>query len=67
MASAHVHLMLPDEKTARHYADLYAVLRRQATPIPTNDLWIAALARQYRLSLLTFDAHFANVPGLVLL
>ena len=45
MASAHVHLMRPDEKTARHYADLYAVLRRQATPIPINDLWIAALAR----------------------
>ena len=65
MASAHVHLMRPDEKTARHYADLYALLRRQGTPVPANDLWIAALARQYRLPLLTFDAHFRNVPGLV--
>ena len=65
MAPAHVHLMRPDEKTARHYADLYALLRRQGTPVPANDLWIAALARQHRLPLLTFDAHFRNVPGLV--
>lgn len=64
MASARVHLMRPDQKTARHYADLFAVLRRQGTPIPTNDLWIAALAHQYRLPLLTFDAHFAKVPGI---
>ena len=66
MASAQVHLMRPDEKTARHYADLYAVLRRQGTPVPANDLWIAALARQHRLPLLTFDAHVRSVPGLVL-
>ena len=66
MASAHVQLMRPDEKTARHYADLYALLCRQGTPVPANDLWIAALARQYRLPLLTFDAHFHSVPGLVL-
>ena len=67
MASAQVHLMRPDEKTARHHADLYAVLRRQGTPVPANGLWIAALARQHRLPLLTFDAHFAEVPGLVLM
>ncbi len=67
MASAHVNLMRPDEKTARQYADLYVLLRGQGTPIPTNDLWIAALARQHRLPLLTFDAHFRNVSGLILL
>lgn len=66
MASARVHLMRPDEKTVRYYADLYAVLRRQGTPSSANDLWIAALARQHRLPLLTFDAHFRSVPGLVL-
>ena len=66
MGSAHVHLMRADEKTARHYADVYAVLRRQGTPIPANDLWIAALARQHRLPLLTFDTHFAKVPGIAL-
>jgi len=64
MASPRVHLMKPDEKTAQHYADLFRDLRAQGTPIPTNDLWIAALARQHRLPLLSFDAHFRDVPGL---
>jgi len=42
-------------------------LRKIGAPIPTNDLWIAALARQHRLPLFSLDAHFAAVPGLVLL
>ena len=66
MTSPRVHLLKPDEKTAYHYADAFAALRGKGTPIPTNDLWIAALARQHRLPLLTFDTHFAAVPGLVL-
>lgn len=66
MASSRVHLLKPDEKTARQYADVFIALRRRGTPIPTNDLWIAALARQHRLPLLTFDAHFAAVPGIAL-
>jgi len=64
LASPRVQVLKPDEKTARHYADIYAALRARGTPIPTNDLWIAALARQHRLALLTFDAHFETVPGL---
>lgn len=64
--SPRVHLLKPDEKTAHHYADLYAALRRNGAPIPTNDLWIAALAHQHRLPLFSFDAHFAAVPGLTL-
>lgn len=66
MASPRVHMLKPDEKTAQHYADVYAALRAQGTPIPTNDLWIAALARQHRMPLLTFDVHFSAVPGLAL-
>ena len=65
MASPRVHLLMPDEKTANHYAHVFAALRGKGTPIPTNDLWIAALARQHRLPLLTYDTHFAAVPGLV--
>ncbi len=65
MASPRVHLLKPDEKTAHQYAEIFVALRAQGTPIPTNDLWIAALARQHRLPLLTFDTHFAAVPGLV--
>ena len=44
-----------------------AALRAAGRPIPTNDLWIAALARQHRLPLLTFDLHFAAVPRLSVL
>jgi len=66
MASHRVSLMRPDERTARMYADVYADLRRAGRPIPTNDLWIAALARQHRMPLLTFDAHFRQVPGVSL-
>jgi predicted nucleic acid-binding protein len=39
-------------------------LRLAATPIPENDLWIAALARQHSLRLASRDAHFDKVPGL---
>ena len=66
MASPRVHLLKPDQKTAQHYADAYAALRAQGTPIPTNDLWIAALARQHRMPRLRFDARFSLVPGLAL-
>lgn len=64
LASPRVSVLLPDERTARHYAELFATLRAAGTPIPSNDLWIAALARQHRLSLLTFDTHFDALPGL---
>lgn len=66
MASPRVHLLTPDAKTADHYANVYAALRKQGTPIPANDLWIAALARQHRLPLLSCDDHFSVVPGLTL-
>jgi len=59
-----VALLLPDEGTAEHYGDLKAELARLGKPIPDNDLWIAAMARQYDLPLATRDAHFAQVPRL---
>jgi len=37
-------------------------LERQGTPIPANDLWIAASAAQHGLVLMTLDSHFKNVP-----
>ena len=61
-----VSVLFPDEQTTHHYATVYRQLRQQGTPIPTNDMWIAALSLQHRLPLLTFDAHFRNVPGLAL-
>jgi tRNA(fMet)-specific endonuclease VapC len=67
MSSPRVSVLQPDERTVRHYADIFAGLRSAGTPIPTNDLWIAALVRQHRVSLLTFDNHFEAVPGLAVI
>lgn len=53
-----------DAGTAERYAELKAELRRQGHPIPENDLWIAALALQHSLTLVTRDAHFAVLPAL---
>ncbi len=50
--------------TADHYAVVYAGLRRQGQPIPTNDLWIAASCLEHGAALLTFDGHFQYVGGL---
>lgn len=52
-----------DEDVAVDYADLYGELRRAGRPIPTNDLWIAATARLTRACVVTFDQHYANLPG----
>ena len=59
-----VHVLVPDEVTTHHYATLFNQLRQQATPIPTNDLWIAALVVQHGLTLYSRDAHFDRLPQL---
>jgi len=51
------------ERTTLHYADINIELRRAGHPIPTNDLWIAALCRQHRLAILSRDHHFDVVSG----
>lgn len=57
-----VKILLADEQTTHHYASIYAQLRRQGTPIPTNDVWIAALVLQHDLVLCTRDRHFEHLP-----
>ena len=52
---------------SHRYAEIHGALRRAGKPIPTNDLWIAAIAIEYGLVLYTRDAHFSHVPGLALL
>jgi predicted nucleic acid-binding protein len=54
-----------DAGTARSYAEIKAELKIRGHLIPENDLWIAALARQHDLPILTRDAHFDAVPGLM--
>lgn len=53
-----------DEQTAGHYADLRIGLKRLGKPIPSNDVWIAALCRQHSLPVLSRDRHFDVVSGI---
>jgi predicted nucleic acid-binding protein len=53
-----------NEETAVSYAALRSELRRAGTPIPSNDVWIAALCRQHSSSLLSRDRHFDLVRGI---
>lgn len=62
LQSSRVSILLPDEDTATHFAYLDQQLRQQGTPIPVNDLWIAALVVQHGLVLCTSDAHFDHLP-----
>jgi len=60
-----VGVLFPDEQTTHHYAMVFRQLRRQGTPIPTNDLWIAALVLQHDLVLHARDRHFDHLPQIV--
>lgn len=53
-----------DRKIARRYGALFAKLRAAGTPIPINDVWIAAAAIELGARLVTFDGDFERVPGL---
>ena len=53
-----------DEETALQYANLRVDLKRRGRPVPGNDLWIAALALQHAMEVLSRDGHFDYVPRL---
>jgi len=59
-----VFVLAPDEQTTFFCADVYAYLRKKGRPIPTNDLWIAALVIQHQLVLFDRDSDFDNLPQL---
>lgn len=60
-------VIYPTKETVNIYAQPAARLQQIGRPIPTNDLWIAALALEWELPLLTDDAHFTRVRGLKVL
>jgi len=59
-----VGVLYADEQTTHHYAAVYQQLRKQGTPIPANDMWIAALVLQHSLVLFARDTHFDALPQL---
>ena len=66
LASPRVRVFAVDEETADRYALILNALRAAGTPVPTNDLWIAASAMQHGFKVLTTDAHFAKIPQVAL-
>lgn len=60
----HFDVLPITEETSVAYAMLKLSLKRAGRPIPANDAWIAALALQHRLPVLSRDGHFDAVPGL---
>ena len=54
-----------DTQTARHYGYVKNKLRLKGRPLPENDIWIAALALQYNLTLVTRDGHFQEIANLL--
>lgn len=61
-----VKVLFPDCVTCDRYANIQTHLLSEGTPIPSNDLWIAALAIQHELVLVTSDEHFRAVPHLAI-
>ena len=57
-------VLSPNRQTIKPYATVRAELKAAGTPIPANDCWIAALARQHKLGLLSKDRHFDRVKGI---
>lgn len=53
-----------DELTTIFYSAVRSALKKAETPIPANDVWIAALCRQHSLPLISRDRHFDAVPGI---
>jgi predicted nucleic acid-binding protein len=62
-------VLVVDYEVTRHYAEIVADLRAAGTPLPTNDIWIAATAARSGALVLTYDRHFeamARVGSVVL-
>jgi len=66
LAKPTVAVLLHSRETAEQYARLFVQLKRAGTPVPDNDIWIAALALEHDLVLITRDAHFNHIPQLLL-
>ena len=65
LAKPTVDVLFPGRETAEQYARLFVQLKRAGSPIPDNDLWIAALALEHDLTLITRDRHFQRIPQLL--
>ena len=60
-----VRVAFADDETTHHYASVFRQLRKQGTPIPTSDMWLAALVLQHNLILHARDRHFEHLPQII--
>jgi Predicted nucleic acid-binding protein, contains PIN domain len=65
LKSLRVSVLPVDEETSGCYAAIVHGLRVAGTPVPTNDIWIAASAMQHGLRVITTDRHFAKIPQIL--
>ena len=63
--STRVSILPMDTETSEYYARIYKQLRQAGTPIPANDLWIAATALRHGYAVFTYDKHFSAIKNLV--
>jgi predicted nucleic acid-binding protein len=61
LANPVVRVLAVDAETSRQYAEIVIELRKAGTPIPTNDIWIAATAARHGALVLTCDEHFRRI------
>jgi predicted nucleic acid-binding protein len=61
LAGSVVRVLEVDDEASRIYAEIVVALRRAGTPLPTNDIWIAAVAAREGVPVLTFDEHFDEI------
>ncbi len=66
LGKSSVRIVNVTEETALRYAEVDVYLRKKGRPIPRNDVWIAALAIEHGMHLLTLDVHFQEIPLLLI-
>lgn len=65
LANPYTEIVAVTRATAEHFASIWSELRTRGRPIPANDMWIAAHARETGAELISFDRHFREVAGLL--
>lgn len=65
LASTRISVLPVTFDTTNFFAQIYASLKKKGHPIPTNDMWIAALACEHGCVVCTFDKHFQAIDGLI--
>ncbi len=60
----HVTILPITEETSKHYGTIKNELKQKGKPIPENDIWISAIAREFSIVLVTRDQHFSNISDI---